>query len=342
MKILHIINAFTGGAARVVEQIVNDNNKRGVVSAIAHNGEHIGNVKTHFYKTPLSRGINLIKDFRGYYALAKVIDEFQPDIIHCHCAKAGAIGSTIAKFKKIPVCYSPHGYAFLRTDISWITKKLYYGLEKIIASFSNATTIACGANEYDYAKKLSSAILIANSVELTTPPCAEQENLIVTIGRITTQKGIEQYIEMVKQSPITWQWLWIGDGEQRNKLAALPNVKITGWLPHTQVMELLATASIYLQTSLWEGLPLSVLEAMSLAKPVVCSNITAYQDVIQSEQNGLLFATPMQAITEIERLLNDPAWRRQIAQAAQTTIQQQFNAEQNIPLYFECYKKLLK
>ena len=79
------------------------------------------------------------------------------------------------------------------------------------------------------------------------------------------------------------QFIWCGDGELRAELTS-PNIKCTGWMERKELEIYLANADIYLSTSLWEGMPLSVLEAMSIGLPVVLSDCVGNRDLV--ENNG--------------------------------------------------------
>ncbi len=86
-----------------------------------------------------------------------------------------------------------------------------------------------------------------------------------------------------------YNFIWIGDGELNSKLNA-PNIKITGWFMDTKsVLVELNKIDIYLQTSLWEGLPIAVLEAMALEKPVIATNVIGNKDAVLNNETGFLF-----------------------------------------------------
>ena len=83
------------------------------------------------------------------------------------------------------------------------------------------------------------------------------------------------------------KFLWIGDGELRNCLTA-PNIEITGWTDRFNALTLAQNADVFILTSLWEGLPISLLEAMFMKKTCVVSNVIGNKDVIHNKLNGYL------------------------------------------------------
>jgi glycosyltransferase involved in cell wall biosynthesis len=90
----------------------------------------------------------------------------------------------------------------------------------------------------------------------------------------------------------------VGDGELRHEITA-SNIEVTGWIPSSRVNNLLESADLYLSTSLWEGLPLSVLEAMSMSLPLLLSNCVGNKDLVINDKNGYLFKNVINAVEKI-------------------------------------------
>ena len=82
-----------------------------------------------------------------------------------------------------------------------------------------------------------------------------------------------------------------------------PNIKCTGWIERKELENYLASADIYLSTSLWEGLPLSVLEAMSIGLPVVLSDCVGNKDLV--EDNGFLYSKKNEACNILKDLIKN-------------------------------------
>ncbi len=334
------------GVANIINNIIAEGDQQGVHSALLYSSadDHLPLPGQTHYQVRMQREINIYKDWLALQKIKAVIRVFKPDIIHCHSAKAGVLGRLAAKQLKIACCYSPHCYAFLRTDVSWCKNKFYYYIEKCIANYTQATTIASGQSEYQLAKQFSTAMLINNAVnvtETTTKLIAKQTTLIVSVGRLSAQKGISLYKHVVQALPTEIQWLWVGDGEQKTQLAALPNVTITGWLPKAKVIEHLLAASIYFQSSAWEVLPTSLLEAACLRKPIVCSNIAGHRDIISANNNGLLFNNVQEAVQAITTLRHNVQLGEMLGQAVYQTVRTTCNSSLNSPEYYLCYQRLL-
>ncbi|GHN40363.1 glycosyltransferase [Lactobacillus delbrueckii] len=86
------------------------------------------------------------------------------------------------------------------------------------------------------------------------------------------------------------KFLWIGDGELRSELTA-PNITVTGWLTHHEALKYSLNSDTFMLTSLWEGLPMSLLEAMYMKKLYVVSDVIGNHDVINDGVNGYVYQT---------------------------------------------------
>ena len=84
-----------------------------------------------------------------------------------------------------------------------------------------------------------------------------------------------------------WKFIWIGDGDLRSELTA-SNIEITGWMDREEATEQLARADVFLIPSLWEGLPVALLEAMYQEKLCIASRVIGNRDVMINGENGFL------------------------------------------------------
>lgn len=92
--------------------------------------------------------------------------------------------------------------------------------------------------------------------------------------------------EIAKNFP-NIQFTWIGDGELRSELTS-KNITITGWLERKDVLKELNNNDIFILSSLWEGLPISLLEAMYMKKICIVSDVIGNRDVIKDNYNGFI------------------------------------------------------
>ncbi len=124
-----------------------------------------------------------------------------------------------------------------------------------------------------------------------------------TLGRICYQKNPMLFNEIAKALPGI-HFLWIGDGELREELTS-SNIGITGWLDRKNALSRSVSADVFLLTSLWEGLPISLLEAMYMKKPCVVNDVIGNHDVIHSGVNGYVCQNVSEFVESIENAQGD-------------------------------------
>lgn len=303
IKVLHISETFVTGVYTYIQSICTFTAQNpNIETYIIYSPNREGTDKLDFKKDfsskvkliPISmqREVLPFKDYKSLQQLKKAIKTIEPDVIHLHSSKAGVLGRIAAScHPKSKVYYTPHGYAFLRNDISLLKKMFFKGIEKLITYIFKSTTLACGDHEYEIAKSFGKSILIRNGVLLDDFfPYHKNGNTqlksIVTVGRISYQKNPKLFNTIALKFP-NLKFIWIGDGELKHDLKA-KNIEVTGWLDRSEVLKKVALKDIYIQTSLWEGLPFTIIEAMALQKPILATNVVGNKDTVEHQKNGFL------------------------------------------------------
>ena len=305
-KVLHIVEAFGGGVFTVLNDLINGtSDDYEIVVAYSLRAQTPKNFKEFFDSKVkfievknFTRSINPKKDIKALKEIKRIVKEEKPDIVHLHSSKAGVLGRLAVNGNKIRMFYNPHGFSFLKQDDSKLKRCIYWMIEKIIAIFNRKCTIVgCSKGEYLEAKKLNkNSICIDNGVDIErlnkeTVNLKEKEfdfdNIkICTVGRIGYQKNPEMFNKIAEKFP-NIQFTWIGEGELRNKLTS-SNIEVTGWKSREKVLEILNKQDIFILTSLWEGLPISILEAMYMKKVCIVSDVIGNRDVIIDGENGFI------------------------------------------------------
>ena len=155
--------------------------------------------------------------------------------------------------------------------------------------------------------------------------------VIGTIGRLSTQKGFSYLINAIahvlEEHPQAY-FLIIGDGPlaaelkaQSERLAVASHTFFVG--RRSDVAELLVCLDLFVSSSLWEGIPTVILEAMASEVPVLATSIPGTSELVQHGVNGWLVpAEEPQAISNgISNLLNSPTLRQELVIHAQETVQ---------------------
>lgn len=355
MRIIHIVESFGGGVYSYfkdlalffsqqpdIETYIIYSNKRKEINQDQIDQDFPSSIL--LIPIEMERELRPLQDIRSTFALRKVIKNLKPDVIHLHSSKAGVIGrwaSFMPNFKR-KVLYTPHGYSFLRQDISPVKRKIFYTIEKLTQLIFGGTTIACGDTEYKLAKQIGTSLLVRNGIDLEhlNQHYIANENTsnqltIGTIGRISYQKNPTLFNEVALLFP-QHQFLWIGDGELRHLLTA-PNIKVTGWFTNnTAVFPYLNQLDLYMQTSLWEGLPIAVLEAMAFRKPIIATNVIGNNDIVEPQSNGFLFTQAIE-LMPIFTQLEEVTFRKKMGEEAYATCEIKFDKNKNFSQLLAIY-----
>lgn len=354
-KILHIVEAFGGGIFTMLNDLSNGVcNEYEVVIAYSVRNETPPNFEKLFDKKikfievkNFTRNINFIKDIKTLKELKKIIKEEKPDIIHLHSSKAGVLGRFIAREKKYKMLYNPHGFSFLKQDDSKFKRICYRTVEKMMTIINpKCVIVGCSQGEYEEAKKLSkNSICINNGIntkelEEKTKKLQKHEtdfkNLkICTIGRIGYQKNPKLFNEIAESLPNN-KFTWIGDGELKNELTS-PNIKITGWKNKEEVLEELNKNDIFILTSLWEGLPIALLEAGYMKKLCIVTNVIGNRDVIKNNENGYIFNCTDEIIKKINKINNIEYYK--LTKTIKKDIKENYNMQIMINKYKKVYEE---
>lgn len=320
-RIAHVVESFTGGLFTFLQALTTALDDCSHVILHGTRDDTPGNPARFFqnnvrlYEWKSARrsiGPNDVRAFTELYTfLKKSLAWSDSPVIHLHSSKAGFLGRIACRVLGIhsQAIYTSHGAAFLRKDVGPGTRSLFTYLEKA-AALAGGMVIACSESEAQvFRKNRIPADAIANGT--LAPPLAEpltesKDFTVCCAGRITAQKGpgdFNRIAQMLADSPGI-RFVWIGDGEQKPVLNS-PNIEVTGRISHEQAIRRMASADIFLSTSLWEGLSISVLEAMSLSKPLLLSNCVGNRDLVKKAENGYVFSTCEKAANRLKRLSID-------------------------------------
>lgn len=292
-----------------------------------------------------TRNLNPIKDIKAMMEVRNIVKEEKPDIVHMHSSKAGGIGRLAISSKNVKLFYTPHGYSFCQKNESKLKIYLYKLLEKILAK-RNCKTIACSKSEYEETLKLTkNCTYVENGINIEeidkwtinkTQPKIDIDNLkICTIGRIEHQKNPKLFNKIAEKLPEV-QFSWIGDGELRDELKA-PNINVLGWCQREDVVKELYKNDIFILTSLWEGLSMTLLEAMYLKKICIVSDIDGNRNAIKDGKNGFLCDSEEKYCEIIKKIINREIDTKKIGEEANKEIIINHNVNRVQEEYFKIY-----
>lgn len=344
-----MVEAFGGGVYFFLKDLLNHSCMEGFDFDILYGNREsieVEQMQRDFPRAKLipwrsaQREIRPGKDFRAFYEASLCIKQLKPDIIHCHSSKAGALGRVAALFSglKNRVIYTPHGLSFLKLDDP-IWKRNLYRYTEWLCSRLGGEVVGCSSSEVQALRQSRiSARLIQNGVSITGTMAERiwaDPIGVITVGRISIQKNPQLFNDIASSMP-ELSFTWVGDGEYRYLLTS-KNIRVTGWQPREEIASCISKSLIYLSTSSWEGLPLSVLEAMSQGMPLLLSRCVGHVDVV-NEENGKLFNERDEAIFYLKEMIGDPKKLQAMGKASRELVEKDFSVDKMVRAYFKLYQ----
>ena len=272
---------------------------------------------------------------------AAIRSRIRPDIIIVHTAYAPLVaGSLLSAILHTPFVVVVHG-----SDIRTIgrTSWLKY-IQKML--MTKASRILCVSNDMQrilvnqYKIEEATTVVVPNGFDswlLTrTPPRMTPEHpKLVFVGRLCWEKdpltALKALKELKKNHPDVMLSIF-GNGYLREKLQSYTsrenlqrNVQIMGQMPHNRVMTAVSESDLFILTSIQEGLPTAMIEAMALAKPVIATDISGVRELVRDGHNGLLVPTqdPSILATRARELLSDTKRAEALGRQARIDVSKQ-------------------
>jgi glycosyltransferase involved in cell wall biosynthesis len=307
-----------------------------------------------FLLTQLVVPLNPLKDLCALAQLSKVIREFQPSLIHAHSSKAGLLARIAARFHRVPCVFTAHGWAFSE-GVSQLRKWIAMPLEWL-AGRLGANIIVVSKFDYDLAlhygvADTSHMSAIANGIPdclLRAHPERGGPPVIAMVARFNAQKDHRTLLRALSQVQAPFRLLLIGDGplleQSRAFVGQLGLTSRTEFLGDcASVRELLANTHLFALISRYEGLPISILEAMCAGLPIIATDTGGVSEAVRQGWNGLLVGRTNERTLRdaLESLLDDPGLRASFGRHSRALFEKSFTVETMIGRTFEVYDHTL-
>jgi glycosyltransferase involved in cell wall biosynthesis len=255
--------------------------------------------------------------------------------VHLHSSRAGFVGrlALLGTRMRVPVFYSPHGLAMLDRRY-WLPGVCYAGLERLAAR-TRCTLVGCSRSEATLLTRLGRrpARVLENAVDDEFFAIARREAkppLVLCIGRVCRQKAPERFADVAARfhiAEVSARFVWVGGGDAAGEACLrAAGVEVTGWVGRDEVRRWLEEASVYVQTSRWEGMPLSVLQALAAGVPCVVNDAVGNRDAVRQGITGFVARRIDEMVMTIQRLLQDETLRRRFSLAARRDAQERFSS----------------
>ncbi len=366
-KILYIITKDdVGGAQKYVNDLIENLDKNLFETKLLRGGKEIKWLSNKIWPWFL-----FLNDWLAILELAKIYKKEQPDIIHLNSSKAGVIGSLATKIYKISchllhvacpkVIFTAHGWVFNPTNALSLPIRWFYILfHKIAALFQDK--IIC-VSEYDYKLALQYKIApafklisihngIDPNIKFLDRETAKGEILkklptsnfrlptnvpwIGSIGRLVKEKNYETFIKAATFIPDAIFFI-IGNGlELTNLQQTINNLQLTKRFffiePCGEDYKYLKAFDVFVMSSIKEGLPYILLEAMTAELPIVVTETGGIPEIIKNHENGLMVSqkNPEMLAKAVLGLIKNKNIANELKTTAKKIVQEKFNLKQMI------------
>ncbi len=342
MKIFHVITLSTlGGAQSVVVNLANNqilNNEVYILFGGRGEAWRTLNPKIRLIKIPeLKRNVNWL-DLFVLFKLFFYYLIYLPDVVHLHSSKIGILGRVA--FPSSKIIYTVHGFDSIRLKYRkylFLERKLQYKCKYIVS-----------VSEYDLKNLYNEGIFnhvkcIYNGISnLSTSTCDAQLNIdrnkyrriVLCIARMAPPKRSDLFLSVAKLLP-EYAFVWIGNYD--DVIDAPNNTFFLGNV--LEAFRYNKLTDLFFLPSDFEGLPMTIIEAMSFGKPIVASNVGGISEIVMNNQNGFVVDNCVQDFVEkIKYILEDEFVYQRLSGKSMEIYNKLLNAQKMCDEYVTLYK----
>ncbi|MFA5090317.1 MAG: glycosyltransferase family 4 protein [Candidatus Omnitrophota bacterium] len=316
----------------------------------------------------LERRINPVKDVLAVVELYRFIKRNNIAIVHTHSSKAGVVGRLAARLAGIDsVVHTVHGWSFNDYQPRWI-RLFFIFLERICAQFSaklivvsrfdrrrglknrigqpdKYTVISYGVDQNEFNPSVRTSLREELGI-------GERDLLVGMVACLKPQKSPVDFLRLAylsKGSSPRVKFVLVGDGGERGRIERLirtlnleQEVFLLGW--RKDIAQIIQAMDILVLTSLWEGLPVAILEAMACAKPIVATHTGGIEEVIIDGKTGFLVAPKdiSGMFNKVAVLFGSEALRKAIGRDARVALGDGFLVDSMAAATQDLYSALLR
>ncbi len=292
--------------------------------------------------------------------VVKFLKHWRADLIHCHLPLAGIVGRLAAYSCGIPVIYTEHNVLARLHPLTRRANLLTWKLQDWVIAVSQEVNDSIES----YAGKSVPVSVVRNGIPLDTFTTSEEDRAVVrarwgipetapvvgTVAVFRPQKDLQNWLkaaQLVKSRYPGVHFLLVGDGPLMSAVKScadrlgLADVHFAGL--QQNVSPYYSAMDVYFSSSVFEGLPLAVLEAMATKLPVVATRVGGVPEVVLESKTGFLVDPnhPEESAAKICELLPNERMRREFGSAGRAVIEQQFSMKRMMDQIEQIYLQVL-
>jgi glycosyltransferase involved in cell wall biosynthesis len=302
----------------------------------------------------MHRAIHPIKDIKAICETVRTLKQTRPDILTCHSSKAGIVGRIAARVAGIPSVFTAHNWTFGKGAPPYL-RPVYWAIEWACGKVGNHIITV---SDFGRAQALTAMVAAPSKITAihngmpdaterrhaanhNSPPC------LTMIARIGWPKDHTLLIEALSSlKHHAWSLNLVGGGDdtalkflaQKHGLA--DRIRFMG--ERKDIPAILAQSDIFVLASLWEGFPLSILEAMRAGLPVVASDVGGSKESVLDGHNGfIVLPSDREALSKaLEKLIVSADLRAEMGQKGRTLFEERFTFDAMADKTLTIYKRV--
>ena len=262
------------------------------------------------YNIKFSKRIFSLANIIAFFNLLKIIKKNNYTFIHTHTPISSLL-IRIAAYKKTRVIYTAHGLHFFKGN-NFIKNFIYYNVEKYLSKFTDLLIVI---NEEDYnitKEKFNCKVELVDGVGVDLDnfkkmPVKNSSDTIrlsyvAELSKRKNQIFLLKNMKEIKELYPNLELALAGNGKNFKKYQKyikknnLDNVRLLGYVK--DINKLINESDIVVSSSKQEGLPVNILEAIAISKPLLVSNVRGNRDLVHNNRNGYVFELSNQDFLE--------------------------------------------
>ena len=374
INVCHIVNLITGRADGVYAHLKmifrNCDNTKFQHFLIFQGGGNIEQELRAFgVKVYVSPSLKKKISLKAFFDIYKIVKANRIQIIHTHLIKPYAIAGIVNVFLRKKLIFNYHGL-FLDGNVynNFVEKIIYRFIHFTINLFSNVDAVLVPSKKskellmketklfpepivYYNGSILSRASSLKNTELYNSVEKLKTEKLIIAlIGRLEIQKRVDRAIEIMKNILLKRRDISLtifGEGKLEHELRSLVNnyklnesVQFFGYI--NNLFNYYKLFDIVLFTSEWEGMPLTMWEAMVNEVAVIAPDVGGFKEILEENNCGLIYKQTdlKDAEEKILKILNDEPYRKQLGRNGKRTVETKYNEKNFIRQIEQVYLNL--
>jgi len=294
------------------------------------------------YCPHLQRAVSLKNDLLAAIELRRLYKKYKPDIIHLHSSKAGTLGRLVFPSKNL--VYTVHGFDSVR-----LAFRKFLPIERFLQRFCSAIV---AVSEYDRRNLINEGIVnyVSTVYNGIVKPSADNlvgldimskyDKIVLSIARVFPQKNPKLFVDIARLLP-EYGFIWIGNQREITEFDLPSNCHFVGNVSNAGAY--CAFADIFVLTSNYEGLPMTIIEAMSHGKPIISSDVGGVSEIVHNGENGYVLPNCASIFAEkIKYVLENDEVYNSMAKISECIFYDRLTVDKMVDGYIKIYNEIIK